>query len=123
MSAITKKQFLTKFKSQFIGSDKKGYDHNGGFIPESKLSELSKYQITSLDEVNELITGGDDDDLLNFNNQIMAFLFGDGEDYQGSYEEIKGDGDYCWYLNIGNIEIDNKNNGIKYTGVRFYKDQ
>jgi len=122
MLEIIKKQFLTKFDGQFIGDDEKGYKHNGSFIPESEFSELTKSEITSLDEVNKLITSGNEDDLLNFNNQIMAFIFGDGENYQGSYEEKKRSGDYCWYLDLGNIEIDDKNKGIKYSGVRFYKN-
>tara|TARA_B100000686_G_C16778516_1_gene970202 strand:+ start:162 stop:530 length:369 start_codon:yes stop_codon:yes gene_type:complete len=122
MDQLTKHEFINKFKEDFTGDDNKGYLHNGSFISESELSEITNNEITNLGEVEQLLNTGTEDELIDFNNQLMAFIFSDEEEFQGSYEEKEGSGDFCWYLDFGNIEIKKDKKGINYTGVRFYKE-
>lgn len=124
MDERTKSQFLKYFKDEFKGSDKSGYDYKGFVIREKELKEMTHHTYTALGEIENIIENRTDneDEYTELQNMIMAYLFGDGDDFQGSYEEEEGSGDYCWYLDFGDIEIDKKNKCIKYSGVRFYND-
>ncbi len=123
MDEITKADFLSNFKSEFKGNDKNGYDYCGYSIPEKKLKDVTNHSFATLDEIENIIENRDEneDEYSELNNSIMAHIFGDGDEFQGSYEEEEGSGDYCWYLDFGDIEIDQKNKCLNYKGVRFYK--
>ena len=47
----------------------------------------------------------------------MAYLFGDGENFQGSYFDSKENLD--WYLDFGEIDLEEQ--GFKYKKVGFYR--
>ena len=125
MDEITKDEFLGKFKDEFVGNDKKGYKYNGFFIEEKNLSSATGHIASTLDEVEEILANKDTEEggevSTEINNAIMAHIFGDGDDFQGSYEVKAGSGDYDWNLDFGNIELDRKKGGIQYSGVMFYK--
>jgi hypothetical protein len=123
MDEITKNDFLENFKEEFTGNDENGYDYKGIFIKESDLSNVTDGIANDLNELEEVIAKEDDDDgeLTEINNKIMAYIFGDGDDFQGSFEEELESGDYCWYLDFGDIQVDRNKNGFNYTGVRLYK--
>lgn len=126
MDEITKNDFLENFADEFTGNDKDGYDFKVFFIKESDLSNVTDGIANDLNELEKVIAREEDEDdvdgeLTELNNKIMAYIFGDGEDFQGSFEEELESGDYCWYLDFGDIQIDRNKNGFNYTGVHFYK--
>lgn len=123
MDEITKAEFLEKFKNEFKGNDKTGYEYEGFSFAESDLKEITHHTYSSLDDIEQVIENREEDDgeHSELNNMIMSHLFGDGDDFQGSYEEEEGSGDYCWYLDFGNIEIDKNKKCLNYKGVRFSK--
>ena len=49
----------------------------------------------------------------------MAYLFGDGKNYQGSYKDTEENVD--WYLDLGDIIIDEACKGFTYSNVSFYR--
>jgi hypothetical protein len=126
MDEISKDDFLENFKDEFSGDDKSGYDYKGFFIEESNLASATNHIASSLDEIDAILENKEndaegEDSYTELNNAIMAHIFGDGDDFQGSYEEELESGDYDWYLDFGDIEVDRNKGGINYTGVRFYK--
>ena len=125
MDEITKDEFLESFKDEFVGNDKAGYNYNGFFIEEANLASATNNIASTLDEVEEILANQEDEEggetYTELNNAIMAHIFGDGDEFQGSYEEEAESGDYDWYLDFGDIEIDRGKSGVKYSGVRFYK--
>lgn len=123
MDEITKSEFLKNFNSEFAGDDQVGYNYKGIFIEEDRIKEITKGMLNNISDLEKLIRTPDEsgDDFTELNNLIMAHIFGDGDEFQGSYEEEAGSGNYSWYLDFGDIEIDRKRNGFSYTGVRFYK--
>jgi len=124
MDEITKDEFLENFGSEFVGDEKRGYDYQGFEIPAAQLKDITKQAYSTLDEIETMLKDPENygDELTDLNNTLMAFIFGDGDEFQGSYEEESGSGDYCWYLDFGNIQIDKENKCLRYVGVRFYKD-
>lgn len=124
MEEITKDQFIENFKTEFDGNDKDGYDYKGYTIPEENLKEITNHSFSTLDEIQNIIENPEDneDEFTELNNSLMAHIFGDGDEFQGSFEEEEGSGDYCWYLDFGTIEIDTTKKCLKYLDVRFYKD-
>lgn len=124
MDEVSKVEFLENFEAEFIGNDQDGYDYKGFFIKEDDLKNITKGIINNLEELQSLISNAEEneDEISELNNTIMAYIFGDGDEFQGSYEEEPESGDYCWYLDFGHIEIDYDKKGFNYKGVRFYKD-
>ena len=123
MDEITKNDFLENYADEFAGNDENGYDYKGIFIKDSDLSYVTGRIVNDLKELEDIIPRDNedgDDEFTELNNKIMAYIFGDGEDFQGSFEEELESGDYCWYLDFGDIQIDRNKNGFNYTGVRFY---
>jgi len=121
MDEINKKQFLENFEGEFEGNDENGYIYKGFFVSASEIKDATNRMVSDWDEFLELIEKNNDEDIQELNNYIMAYIFGDGDVFQGSYEEIAGNGEYNWYLDFGKIIINKKNEGFKYTNVRFYK--
>lgn len=125
LTEISKAEFLDNFKAEFIGNDQVGYDYIGCFIEESTLAAATGHLASTLDEVDDILASENDDDggdaFTELNNAIMAYIFGNGDEFQGSFEEETGSGDYDWYLDFGDIKVDRSQGGIFYSGVRFYR--
>ena len=67
MSEITKKQFLKKFEGQIVGDDSKGYNFKSFTVPISELSEITKREIATLADIENLLDGNKEDEDLNLN--------------------------------------------------------
>lgn len=117
---MTKQDFLEKY-TQFQGNDDDGYEFPSIEIESDDLVGLSGGLIEDLEMLGNILENPDDNEeiMLELNNSIMNRIFGDGESFQGSFEEEKGSGEYCWYLDFGNILID-EDNVVQYAGIRFY---
>jgi hypothetical protein len=122
MQEITKQEFLEKFGSRFSGNDINGYVLENVYISVADIKNLTNGIIENLNQLSAMCTidAHDNDDWIELHNCLLANILGDGENYQGSYEEYSGSGDYNWYLDFGSIEIPHKK-GFIYSGVRFYQ--
>ena len=121
MDEITKAEFLKQFGNDFTGTDETGYMHEGYSLTLSTLTTLSERAVSSVDELTKYLENLDEDELVEFHNRTMAHIFGDGDNYQGSYEEKSGSGDYDWYLDLGEFKLtDDPQYPVRYEGVRFY---
>ena len=122
MNELTKSEFIKKFKKELSGDDNKGYVYQDVFVSSEEFDEISTYQISDIEELRKMLDDHDEEGILNFKNALMGYIFGGGQDYQGSYEDVKGSRDYCWYLNLGEIKLCFDPDGLLYTNIRFYKD-
>jgi hypothetical protein len=119
---ITKNEFLKKFQHSFFGNDIDGYTFKGANFSVSEIRDITNGFARDLDELEELCNDSDNDDWTELHNAILANLFGDGENFQGSYEEKAGSGESNWFLDFGKIEIAHVGEGFSYSDVRFYRD-
>ncbi len=74
-----------------------------------------------MSQLSEVLERSDNEFLLELNNLIMNYLFGNGNAFQGSFEDQADSREYCWYLDFGNIEVNLNRDIISYSGVRFYR--
>jgi hypothetical protein len=113
----TKEQFLLDYQDIFEGDDQNGYVAKIQFI--SDIYTYTNQDAGTLDELTDILEEEDEDRLTELHNSIMAHLFGDGENYQGSFEaeSNQGNGDYDWYLYFGNIVLDNDSEGFVYRNI------
>ena len=118
----SKNQFFKKYSKLFKENYKNNFYFEDTFIASENLDEITRYNISTKEELEKLLSSNDEEAIQTLHNQIMGFLFGDGEDYQSSFEETSGSGDFCWYLDQGDVEICADLDGFKYKRVRFWKD-
>jgi hypothetical protein len=74
-----------------------------------------------MSQLSEVLERSDNEFLLELNNLIMNYLFGNGNAFQGSFEDQADSRECCWYLDFGNIEVNLNRDIISYSGVRFYR--
>ena len=119
LDLIDKEQFIENFEGEFEGNDQKGYLYKGFFISTSEIYDATCRMVSDCGDLKELIEENNDDDIIELHNSIMAYLFGDGKNYQGSYKDTEENVD--WYLDFGEIIIDEECKGFTYSNVSFYR--
>lgn len=117
---LTKQEFLERY-SQFEGNDDDGYVFPTIAIDSDEFVDLSGGLVEDLEMLENILENPDDNEeiLLELNNCIMNKFFGDGDSFQGSFEEERGSGEYCWYLDFGRMSID-EDYEVQYSGISFY---
>jgi hypothetical protein len=124
MKEIAKREFLRKFGTRFSGNDMDGYNFESVYVAASEVREITNGVIDDFEELKTLCKikpyTHENDDWSETHNSILANIFGDEENYQGSYEEVAGSGDYNWYLNFGKFKIDQAGEGFIYIDVHFH---
>tara|TARA_Y100000294_G_scaffold172958_1_gene188366 strand:- start:637 stop:999 length:363 start_codon:yes stop_codon:yes gene_type:complete len=116
MSEITANEFLDQWKDKFIKKDENEYLSKIFFIPFSSLYDATGGAASNINEFKKILKSEYSDDLIQLHNSIMGFIFGGGENFQGSYEGSEG----VWFLDFGKITIRSEQDRIKYSGIRFY---
>ena len=118
MSELNKTEFLESHSNDFEGNDEIGYTYKSSFYPSSDVSSMTGGMATTLEELQSIDAGDDDDAFTELHNEIMNGIF--GNPFQGSFEENSGSGEYNWYLEFGVIDTDEAKDGFTYSEVRFY---
>jgi hypothetical protein len=75
---------------------------------------------STMDDLKTLLESDDINEITELNNSIMNWAFAEGNNFQGSYEEVEGSGEYNWYLDFGKVEFQPDGKEAKYVGVRLY---
>ncbi|MDG1661256.1 MAG: hypothetical protein P8H40_07770 [Winogradskyella sp.] len=117
---ITKAVFLEKAPFHYEGDDIKGYTFIGINFFDFEIKEVTDNMASTMDDLKTLLESDDIDEITELNNSIMNWAFAEGNNFQGSYEEVEGSGEYNWYLDFGKVEFQPDGKEAKYVGVRLY---
>ena len=84
---LTKTGFLNKFGKDFKGNDLDGYVYKEVTMTIEELKNISNELMSSMSQLSEVLERSDNEFLLELNNLIMNYLFGNGNAFQGSFED------------------------------------
>jgi len=122
MKNLDKTEFLNIFEGDFERINDNLYIYYGIIINEIDFKNIDYYLLKNLKDLNHLLENNDEDEIAELHNSIMSYIFGDGENFQGSFESNKGDQIYNWFLDFGEINFNFDNKGFQYKNCRFYKE-
>lgn len=113
---ISYEKFIEKWKDNFEEISPYKFKSKSFYISFTQIYDATRKQANNIKELKDILNGSNDDEINELHNSIMSYIFGDGKDFQATYEGNGGN----WFIDWGEIKIEEEKERINYNNVLFY---
>jgi len=113
---ISYEKFIEKWKDKFEEITPNKFKSKSFYISFTQIYDATRKQANDIKELKDILNNNNDDEINEIHNSFMSYIFGDGKDYQATFEGNGGN----WFIDWGEIKIEEEQERINYNNVLFY---